>query len=245
MVIHCRLDGAGRHSLSEQSPRDRFDSLWSRAKAGDRLAVALEFAVREIADVEVGDTAEGGAGQLGADILLAAVRCNQEQPRRGVQLASRQREVEHPDDARLDRCTVLDLKRRDDAAAGFEPEDVDQPDRIPARSLRDRRRQTFETAVAERDAVMQAPAVVRRHPDVVAQGMAEVAEPHLDFGMAAVDLGGRFRAAAAAAAARAASRRSVHELADVASAGGAKYLPDPTSNRKPPIAPRSFDSRVR
>jgi len=91
-----------------------------------------------------------------------------------------QREVQHPDDPRVDRRGVFHLERRGDAAAGFEPEDVDQADGVGRWRTLKRRRQAVEAAVAEPASSERAVTVVGRDPDRVTERSAQVTEPALN-----------------------------------------------------------------
>src|SRR3546814_7929803 len=61
---------------SRQLMRNRLNRLQTRSEAGDGGLVPLEFAIRQVGDVEVSDPAECRASELGADICFSGVRCN-------------------------------------------------------------------------------------------------------------------------------------------------------------------------
>src|SRR3546814_2444263 len=67
---------------SRQLMRNRLNTLQTRSEAGDGGLVPLEFAIRQVGDVEVSDPAECRASELGADICFSGVSCNKEKCRR-------------------------------------------------------------------------------------------------------------------------------------------------------------------
>src|SRR3546814_2135313 len=73
---------------SRQLMRNRLNRLQTRSEAGDGGLVPLEFAIRQVGDVEVSDPAECRASELGADICFSGVRCNKEKCRRSEEHTS-------------------------------------------------------------------------------------------------------------------------------------------------------------
>jgi hypothetical protein len=144
--------------------------------------VCRQFPVRQVAHFEVGYPAECGPGQLGPDLVLAAVRRDQKHAFEGVNRRAKS-QVEHADDAGVDGRRVLDLIGGNDAAGCLvHPQDVDQPDGVGPVARREAR-EVGQTSVAELSAAHRAVPVVGGNPDAVSERFPKVAEPSLDLGM--------------------------------------------------------------
>lgn len=74
-----------------------------------------QFAVRQIAYVELAEAAEGRPGELLSDIRFAVVRGNQEIAIRCM-LGQSKSQIEHPRDSRIDAGRVLHFKCCNDSA---------------------------------------------------------------------------------------------------------------------------------
>ncbi len=165
-----------------------------------------------------------------------------------MKLSATKGEVEHSNDPRKDRGRMFNVERRNDIGPSrLKPKNVDQPDRVCAGSSRDR-----YWLVDVRDSSARA---VRRHidnrdrlqrskrhgPGLYRGDRATRLESRHAFGRLCVAqawlcsvpalLRARFPATMP-------GRRACLRL-DRAAAG---YRPDPTSNSRPPIAPRSSTS---
>src|SRR3546814_16914688 len=94
-----------------------YTTLFRSTKTGDRFLVAFQLTIGKIGDLKICDTAEGGPCELRPHLALAGIGCDKEQPGGGVQLAAAQGQVEHPDDARINRSRMLDFEGRGDTNA--------------------------------------------------------------------------------------------------------------------------------
>ncbi len=92
--------------------------------------------------------------------------------------ASAECKIEQANDAAIDGGGVLNLERSPDVVAWrFEPQDIDEPNRIGA--VAQCWRQLLEAAVSQATAAAGATPVVARDPDREAECMPEVPEPGL------------------------------------------------------------------
>lgn len=106
---------AGVCDRSSEHTRYRVDRLHARAKPRHALAVSLEVAVGQLAHAKIGDPAERGPRELGADIGLAFVARHQKEVRHR-RIGGAKREGEHAYNARVERRRVLFLEGPGDAA---------------------------------------------------------------------------------------------------------------------------------
>src|SRR3546814_17982427 len=127
--------------------RSRFQA---RTKTGDRFLVAFQLTIGKIGDLKICDTAEGGPCELRPHLALAGIGCDKEQPGGGVQLAAAQGQVEHPDDARINRSRMLDFEGRGDTIARpLQPQSITKTDGIGT-GRRDRKSVVEGTRVSVR-----------------------------------------------------------------------------------------------
>ncbi len=142
-----------------------------------------ERAVRKKSNGQLADALKRRPCKLSTDITLTRIRRHEEETVRGPGAGPR-REVEQPHDAAVDRRGVLHLEGRGDPRAiTFDPEDIDQMDRVRARTFTIRDRQLLETAVAETPGSAGPATIIAGEPDREAEREAEIAQPTLDIGM--------------------------------------------------------------
>jgi len=85
-LFWIRQEGSPEACIDEllEPSGDGLDRFHSRAEAGHGLAMAFQLSIRDIADVHVGDSGEGGPSDLGTDLFLTVVRGHQEESLDGL-----------------------------------------------------------------------------------------------------------------------------------------------------------------
>src|SRR3546814_2911457 len=116
----------------------------------ERFLVAFQLTIGKIGDLKICDTAEGGPCELRPHLALAGIGCDKEQPGGGVQLAAAQGQVEHPDDARINRSRMLDFEGRGDTIARpLQPQYINKTDGIGTGRSGNRLRQALKASLTK------------------------------------------------------------------------------------------------
>src|SRR6266702_5411982 len=155
---------------SHERSRDRVDRPQPLTESGHRFTVSVQVTVCKVLHRQLPDATEGWSYQLPPDVVFPGVRRDEVQPSHGVPGARRQ--VEHTDDAGVNRCRVFDLESCGDIARRMlEPDHVDERNGIDSGQ---RIRVDRETAVAEPPTAERPRSVVLRHPNVKPERAPEI-----------------------------------------------------------------------
>ena len=126
-IVDALVDGA-QAALRGHGVEEAAVDLVRVPGAWEIPPVAAQLAVGKVAEIQLGHPREGWPGELHPNVVLTVIRSDEEEVPGGPALCA-EGQIEHPDDAGIDACRMLDLEGCGEVLARLvDPDHVNKPD---------------------------------------------------------------------------------------------------------------------